>query len=81
MMTWTVTNSHVTSAALYEDSEELIGKWFAKTGKRSSIFLATKFGYREDWSITGDPADVRKQYERSAKRLGVDCIDLYYAHR
>lgn len=28
----------------YGDNEDLIGKWFKKTGKRKDIFLATKFG-------------------------------------
>ncbi|KAH9480933.1 Aldo-keto reductase str7 [Psilocybe cubensis] len=32
------------TAAMYNDSEELLGKWFKRTGKRSQIFLATKFG-------------------------------------
>jgi aryl-alcohol dehydrogenase-like predicted oxidoreductase len=27
----------------YGDNEELIGKWFKRTGKRKDIFLATKF--------------------------------------
>ena len=46
--------------------------------------LATKFGIdftdgkRE---IRGDPAYVRAACEGSLKRLGVDCIDLYYQHR
>lgn len=31
------------SAAVYGDSEVLIGKWFKRTGKRDEIFLATKF--------------------------------------
>jgi aryl-alcohol dehydrogenase-like predicted oxidoreductase len=30
------------SADMYMDSEDLLGKWFARTGKRSEIFLATK---------------------------------------
>jgi len=25
----------------YEDDEELVGKWFKKTGKRDEIFLAS----------------------------------------
>ena len=32
------------SADMYADSEDLVGKWFAKTGKRDEIFIATKFG-------------------------------------
>ncbi|KAJ0080639.1 hypothetical protein Patl1_24180 [Pistacia atlantica] len=31
--------------------------------------------------IHGDPAYVRAACEASLKRLGVDCIDLYYQHR
>jgi aryl-alcohol dehydrogenase-like predicted oxidoreductase len=30
------------SADMYQDSEDLIGKWFKRTGKRHHIFLATK---------------------------------------
>lgn len=31
------------SADIYQDSEDLVGKWFARTGKRNEIFLSTKF--------------------------------------
>ncbi|KAE8448943.1 hypothetical protein EG329_008739 [Mollisiaceae sp. DMI_Dod_QoI] len=34
------------SADMYQDSEDLVGKWFKRTGKRDEIFLATKFGNR-----------------------------------
>ncbi|KAF9233635.1 NADP-dependent oxidoreductase domain-containing protein [Melanogaster broomeanus] len=34
------------TANIYGDSEDLIGKWFKKTGKRDQVFLATKFGIR-----------------------------------
>ncbi|KAL5682047.1 hypothetical protein ACJX0J_008432, partial [Zea mays] len=53
-------------------------------GVREKVELATKFGVsfadgkRE---IHGDPAYVRAACEGSFKRLGVDCIDLYYQHR
>lgn len=30
------------SADVYGDSEDLLGKWFKRTGKRDEIFLATK---------------------------------------
>ncbi|KAJ7074663.1 NADP-dependent oxidoreductase domain-containing protein [Mycena amicta] len=68
------------TAHIYNDSEELIGKWFKRTGKRSDIFLATKFGIGPQ-GPRGDPAFVREQFETSVKRLGVDYIDLYYQHR
>lgn len=73
------------SADVYGDSEDLIGKWFARTGKRSEIFLATKFankvlpnGRRE---IDSSPEYCKQAAEKSLKRLGVESIDLYYCHR
>jgi len=68
------------SAHIYGDSEELIGKWFKRTGKRNDIFLATKFGISAQ-GVRGDPAFVKEQVATSLERLGVDSIDLYYQHR
>ncbi|KAK6948455.1 hypothetical protein Daesc_010221 [Daldinia eschscholtzii] len=69
----------------YGDSEDLIGKWFAKTGKRSDIFLATKFGGirlgEAGFGFRGDAEYVHEACEKSLKRLGVDYIDLWYPHR
>ncbi|RLM74786.1 putative aldo-keto reductase 2 [Panicum miliaceum] len=55
-------------------------------GVREKVQLATKFGIRLDADdgtreIRGDPAYVRAACEGSLKRLGVDCINLYYQHR
>ena len=67
------------------DSEELIGKWFARTGNRSKIFLATKFGV--GWgpghtrSVKGNPKYVRETVSNSLKLLQTDYIDLLYQHR
>ncbi|KAL2818078.1 NADP-dependent oxidoreductase domain-containing protein [Aspergillus granulosus] len=73
------------SAQLYGDSEVLIGKWFAANpSKRKEIFLATKFYYRLENGerITDTSAENAKRCcDESLKRLGVDYIDLYYAHR
>jgi aryl-alcohol dehydrogenase-like predicted oxidoreductase len=64
---------------LYGDGEELLDKWFKRTGKRDQVFLATKFGYVQG----GKPFEVNSSYEyakkaceASLKRLGVDTIDL-----
>ncbi|EED84929.1 predicted protein [Postia placenta Mad-698-R] len=68
----------------YKDSEELIGKWFKRTGKRNDIFLATKFGLRSgvpNRTVNGDPEYVHKAFNKSLERLGVDTINLYYLHR
>lgn len=66
-------------------NEEFIGPFVR--ANRADVFLATKFGvvrraddphYR---AVRGDRAYVRGAAEASLKRLGVDVIDLYYAHR
>lgn len=65
-------------------NEILLGKAL-KDGYRSRVELATKFGlsFDHDWTahVRGDPAYVRAACEGSLKRLGVNCIDLYYQHR
>ena len=53
---------------------------FKRTGKRSDIFLATKFGFTPDLTIDGSPTHVRAAAASSLKRLGVDTIDLFYLH-
>ncbi|XP_074580183.1 putative aldo-keto reductase 2 [Curcuma longa] len=64
-------------------NEILLGKAL-RDGLRQKVELATKFGIsvadgkRE---IRGDPAYVRAACEGSLRRLGIDCIDLYYQHR
>ncbi|KAH8878586.1 Aldo/keto reductase [Thozetella sp. PMI_491] len=72
------------TADIYGDSEEVIGKWFAKTGKRNDIFLASKFGlvFKDSGvAINSSPEYVKAACESSLKRLGVEVIDLYYCHR
>lgn len=65
-------------------NEELISK--VLTTNRDKIFIATKFGFRltEDGKgsyFDGSPAYLKIAVEASLKRLNVDVIDLYYAHR
>lgn len=72
------------SADVYMDNEDLIGKWFKRTGKRDEIFLATKFGnvVKDGQRIRrSDPEYVKEACEKSLKRLGIPTIDLYYCHR
>ncbi|KAK8507669.1 hypothetical protein V6N13_025328 [Hibiscus sabdariffa] len=64
-------------------NEILVGKAL-QDGVRNKVQLATKFGIvltQGKREIRGDPAYVRAACEGSLKRLGVDCIDLYYQHR
>ncbi len=66
-------------------NEVLVGK--AIKGRRNAVFLATKFGIVRDpddpsrRGADGRPDYVRAACDASLKRLGVDCIDLYYQHR
>ncbi|MDA8346718.1 MAG: aldo/keto reductase [Thermaerobacter sp.] len=65
-------------------NEELVGK--ALRGHRNQVVLATKFGNvrspeGKPLGINGRPEYVFSACDASLKRLGVDCIDLYYQHR
>lgn len=66
-------------------NEELVGK--ALKGYGDKVVIATKFGVTLENGTSGvpipdsSPAVVRKSLEGSLKRLGVECIDLYYQHR
>ncbi|CRG84802.1 hypothetical protein PISL3812_01997 [Talaromyces islandicus] len=68
---------------LYGDNEELLGKWFRRTGKRDQIFLATKFGFVDHSNprlTDSSAAYCKKACAKSLEKLGVDKIDLYYLH-
>jgi aryl-alcohol dehydrogenase-like predicted oxidoreductase len=66
-------------------NETLLGR-LLKT-RRSEVYLATKFGFKRDPAnpqarvVCGRPEYVRSACDASLLRLGVDTIDLYYAHR
>ena len=64
-------------------NEELLRKVLMPN--RSAVFLATKFGFVAD-GHGGSRVDVRPERvaaacDASLQRLGIDTIDLYYAHR
>lgn len=70
-------------------NEELISQ--VLKNNRNKIFIATKFGFRMKNNIgdsfSGDvyvdcsPKYIKEAVEKSLKRLKIDVIDLYYAHR
>jgi aryl-alcohol dehydrogenase-like predicted oxidoreductase len=64
-------------------NEELVGE--AIKGKRDGLIIATKFGFNFDGNqitgVNGTAANAKAAVEGSLKRLGIDCIDLYYQHR
>ncbi|KAF8688167.1 hypothetical protein HU200_042398 [Digitaria exilis] len=64
-------------------NEILLGKAL-QGGVREKVEVGTKFAISladGKPEIRGDPAYVRAACEGSLRRLGVDCIDLYYQHR
>src|ERR1035441_1355832 len=64
------------------ESETLIGKWFAKSGRRKDIILATKVGMDMGSDKKGlSPAYIAHAVEDSLRRLQTDYIDLYQAHQ
>jgi aryl-alcohol dehydrogenase-like predicted oxidoreductase len=59
------------------ESEEVIGRWLAARGRPENLVIASKVGAGS--SLSRD--DIRRGVDGSLQRLGVDHIDLYYAHR
>ncbi|WP_431728933.1 aldo/keto reductase [Verrucosispora sp. TAA-831] len=66
------------------ESETVLGRWLASRGNRDDLVLASKVG---SGLAAGGGAEglgasvIREQLAGSLKRLGVDHLDVYYAHR
>ncbi|MGL4409361.1 MAG: aldo/keto reductase [Zoogloea sp.] len=81
--------THFDSADTYGlgHNESLLGRFLAEAPeRRAQVLIATKFGIvreagRYERRIDNSPAYLRSACEASLRRLGVDCIDLYYCHR
>ena len=64
------------------ESEIIIGKWFARSGKRDKVVIATKVGMDMGDGKAGlKPAYIRQAVEDSLRRLQTDRIDLYQSHK
>lgn len=59
------------------ESERLIGEWLKRRGGKGEIQIATKVGY--DGGLKA--AHIAPAAEQSLRRLGIEAIDLYYAHK
>lgn len=76
------------AAETYGRTEEIIGAWFARNGRRQDIVLASKvignadggFPYVRGGGARADRANILAAVEASLKRLGTDYIDLYQLH-
>lgn len=64
-------------------TEEIVGRWLARTGKREEIVLATKV-YGEMGPGANDRGlsalNIRRAVDASLRRLQTDHIDLYQMH-
>lgn len=80
--------THIDTSNIYGTgrSETVIGSWLAgNPGARDGVHIATKAGISSDGQgnriIDNSPAYMEAQLDGSLKRLGVDYVDLFYAHR
>jgi aryl-alcohol dehydrogenase-like predicted oxidoreductase len=70
------------------ESERVIGRWRRSRGVTDEVVIATKVGART--LVAGDPSPehwqglgaktIQEDAETSLRQLGVDRLDLYYAH-
>jgi aryl-alcohol dehydrogenase-like predicted oxidoreductase len=64
------------------ESETIIGKWFARSGKRDKVIIATKAGMDMGDGKQGlAPKYIAEAVEASLGRLQTDSIDLYQSHK
>lgn len=61
------------------ESETIIGRWLARSGKRDKVLIATKVA---KWSEHPglSPENIAAAVDDSLRRLQTDVIDLYQAH-
>lgn len=64
------------------ESEAIIGEWLKGAGKHGKVKVATKVGMLDGEGGTKlAPARIAAACDASLKRLGVETIDLYFAHQ
>jgi aryl-alcohol dehydrogenase-like predicted oxidoreductase len=69
------------------ESETVIGRWLKRDpAKRAKVQIATKVGFLDgeivdgEWVAALQPEVIARACDASLRRLGTDCIDLYYQH-
>lgn len=73
------------SAETSGETERIIGRWLARSGRRDEVVLATKIVGVGNATVRPDgapisPETLRVALEGSLRRLGTDRVDLYQLH-
>ncbi|HHS99577.1 MAG TPA: aldo/keto reductase, partial [Thiomicrospira sp.] len=75
------------SPETYGKTEEIIGNWLSKTGRRNEIVLASKIAGPSDFTThiregksRFNRQQIHQALEGSLKRLQTDYLDLYQLH-
>lgn len=65
------------------DTERIIGSWFAKTGRRNEVILASKISrndFLRDGNTKFDKKTISRAIDGNLQRLQTDHIDIYQLH-
>jgi aryl-alcohol dehydrogenase-like predicted oxidoreductase len=63
------------------ESETLLGEWMRERRNRGQMFIASKVGFQYPGVERGLTArQIEDECDKSLRRMGIDTIDLYYAH-
>ena len=76
-------NNYATWLEGYDEpeSEKLLGDWLDERGVRDEVTIATKVGFNPPGMPRSlEPDLIRRSVAESRERLGIDTIDLLYAH-
>ncbi len=63
------------------ESERCLGQWIKSRGCRNKVFIATKVGFPYQEVPRSLKAEIiEEECNKSLQRMGLETIDLYYAH-
>jgi aryl-alcohol dehydrogenase-like predicted oxidoreductase len=78
--------AHWTDEGQGGESERLLARWLKDRGCRDEVFIASKVGFAYSGDELGGAEQTLKadvivrECDKSLQRMGIDTIDLYYAH-
>jgi aryl-alcohol dehydrogenase-like predicted oxidoreductase len=73
--------AHWAEGGMGGESEQLLGRWMRDRKNRDGLFIASKVGFSYPGNEDGLRAgQIVEECDKSLERLGIDTIDLYYAH-